>query len=140
MLYTNDLEDATMNKHKILDRIDEVIVKDLRLTGQRRRWPMPLVIETNRGDYLTVIGHTLPNNQLCDVCKKKITLLGKVVIYNSITNEQCAEYDCIISGNSISCQKISHKSKRKGDIVRDLAGIVCSDECYNMFVLKTEVT
>jgi len=125
-------------KEKALIRIDNMLVEELKLTGSMRRTPH-VTIDMSRGDYISTLLHEVSNNHLCDVCKTRIKSPCKVVIYNSITNERCKNYNCVISGNSIFCENRNHKYGRASEKMKELLGLVCSEECYNMFILGKEV-
>lgn len=69
----------------------------------------------------------------CEICKKYY-VEGLLIYFTRKTREICNANECIITGNCYTC---SHK--KDIEYKNYLAGLVCSEECFNMFVFRRGV-
>lgn len=74
----------------------------------------------------------------CCMCNSTFpTGIGSAIIYTHKIHYRCVEYSCVVQGRLYHCLDPTHK--KEGQTRRALAGLICSEECYNMFLLKKGV-
>lgn len=126
-----------MRLKKDKSRIDRFLCEKLSLDGVVKSDPTPVYID--EGDSYSLVEHHTGYNYYCDICGKKLYALNPmyVIILKRETGKICYEPICVLGGARFHCKNRNHE--RRGNPRKDLAGIVCSEDCFNMYILRKEV-